>query len=361
MIRTLHRPALLLLSALALGACDQNPTEPVTGFLAGTANERQIGLVLNTTEKALTLFQVGDPTQQRKVALGSSDAVTPVGFAVRGTRAAVPLGNAASVAIVDLQKPALGRVFLLRGGNATGATWVDDQTVLVANLIDDYVGRFTLSQSGDTIRDTVKVAPAPTAIVVRGERAYVVSGNLDEKYAPLGNGVVTVLDTRTLNVLGTVDTGDTNPSDAAFGPDGLLYVVNTTDFSRGSLTIIDPSTLKVVTRVTGMGAGPGRIRFDAQGRALVSGFFFGTLVWDSRTRQFVRGPGNPVCARLADGSCRGAADSAPDEQGNVYQAFFGSPSKKLSPWIFRYRAGSYELMDSISVGPGPYSLQLQKF
>ena len=356
----IERSALLFAGILSLAACEPGTTTPDLGFLAGTDQDPQIGLVVHSGEKALTLFQLGAPTQQRKLSFGASESITPTGFSVRGTRAAVPLGNAASVAVVDLTSQTVSRIFLLPRGNATGSAWADDRTVLVANLIDDYVGRFTVDQTGDTIRQTVEVAPAPTAIVVHGGRAYVVSGNLDENYSPLGNGVVTVLDPANLRVVGTVDTGGRNPLDAAVGPDGKVYVIHGEDFSKGTLSVIDPVTLQA-TALPGFGAGPGSISIDRNGLAYVSGFFFGTLVWNTRTRQFVRGPDNPVCARLANGSCRGSPDADVDRDGNLYQVFFGSARQGLSPWVFRYRAGSYELTDSLAVGQGPYSIQVQSF
>src|SRR5688572_9988282 len=87
---------------LALAACDESPTGEVESFLDGSGGDPQLGLVLNSLGRSLTLFHVGDPSQQREVPFGASTAVTPVGFSVRGTRAAVPLGNASSVALVDL-------------------------------------------------------------------------------------------------------------------------------------------------------------------------------------------------------------------------------------------------------------------
>jgi DNA-binding beta-propeller fold protein YncE len=351
----------LLAATLTLAGCEPSAIDPSLGFLAGSGGEPGIGLVINSTANALTLFQLGDPDRQVQIPFGASDAITPVGFSLRGLNAAVPLGNAASVAIVDLREQEISRIFLFPGGNATGSAWTDDRTVLASNMTDDYVGRFLIDQPGDSIAQTVAVAPAPGTIVVHGGRAFVVSANLDENYAPLGNGVVTALDPVTLEVIGTVETGGTNPTDAAVGPDGLLYVVNTHQYETGSVTIIDPATLQVVSHVPDVAAGPGSIHINEDGLAFISGFFFGTLVLDTGTGEFVRGPENPVCAALEDGSCRGAPDAEPDANGNLYQLFFGSARKGLHPWVFRYRAGSYELIDSIGVGQGPMAIEIERF
>src|SRR5262249_24395661 len=186
------------------------------------------------------------------------------------------------------------------------------------------------------------------------------SANLDKNFAPLGNGVVTAIDPKTMQVLGTATTGGTNSNDAAVGPDGLLYVLNTGDFfAPGSLTIDNPATMQVVTTISNMGVGPGAITIDASGLAYISSFVSGTLVWDTKTRTFVRGPDNPVCAKLADGSCRGAFAAATNQAGDIYQAFFGSTTQ--APYIFVFKAGSFRLSDSIAAGVGPTAIQIRTF
>ncbi|MBV9775081.1 MAG: hypothetical protein JO040_14100 [Gemmatimonadetes bacterium] len=357
-----RRGAAVLFGALALAACDgsDNPFKPELGFIAGTKENQQIGVVVNSTEHALTLFQLGDPSQTRQVSLGSSSLITPVGLSIRGTRAAVPLGNAASVAIVDLEGQKIERFFILPGGNLTGSAWADDRSGLVANTVADYVGRFSLDQAGDTVKARVQVAPAPTEIVMAGDRAMVVSGNLDDNYNYIGNGIVTALDPATLKVLGTVTTGGKNSASAALGPDGLLYVLNTEDYVKEStVTIIDPKTLQATATVGGFGTGAGKITIDRSGLAYVSGFFTGTLVWNTRTRQFVRGTDNPVCAKTTSGACRGAFDAQADENGMLYQVFFGS--RDYAPRVFVYRPGSFQLADSLSAGQGPSSIEIRKF
>ena len=76
-------------------------------------------------------------------------------------------------------------------------------------------------------------------------------------------------------------------------------------------------------------------------------------MFNTATRTFVRGPNNPVCAKLANGSCRGAFATTTNANGDVYQAFFGSTSQGLAPYIFVYKASTFALTDSIAVGSGP--------
>jgi len=351
----------LLLAAAA--SCGDDTVEPIApGFLGGTSSNHEIGVVVNSTGKSVTLFQLGSPTTQQQIALGTSSTVTPVGLAVRGRRAAVPLGNAASVALINLETSAIQRFFVFSSGNATGAAFSDDTTIIVANTARGVVGRVTVGQTGDAVGNTVTVAPQPTTVTMAGNRALVVSSNLDANFAPIGNGIVTAIDPKTMQVLGTATMGGTNSADAAVGPDGLLYVVNTGDFiAQGNLTIVNPATMQVQATIPNMGVGPGAISIDANGLAYISGFFVGTLVWDTKTRAFVRGVNNPVCAKLADGSCRGAFAATTNSAGNLYQVFFGSSAQGLPPYIFVYKAGTFALTDSISAGVGPSAVVIRTF
>jgi hypothetical protein len=359
---SLHLALAALIATAAVG-CGSDSTAPVApGFLGGTSSNHEIGVVLLSTGKALTLFQVGSPTTQQQVPLGTSSTVTPTGLSVRGRRAAVPLGDAASVALVNLETASILRFFTFATGNATGSAFVDDTTVIAANLLLNQVGRFTSNQPADAIGNLITVAPQPTAIVMAGSRALVVSSNLDANFAPIGNGVLTAVDPKTMQIVGTATMGGTNSTAGAVGPDGFVYVLNTGDFvEQGSMTIVNPSTMAIVTTIPNIGVGPGDIFIDGSGLAYISSFFGGTTVFNTATRQFVRGPDNPVCAKLANGNCRGAFAVTTSAAGDVYQAFFGSSSQNLPPYIFVFKAGTYALSDSISVGAGPAELTIRTF
>ncbi len=363
-MHTSVRPAAAFLVLAAAGCSSDSVTNPVApGFLGGTSSNHQIGVVVNSTGHALTLFQLGSPTTTQTIPLGSSSTVTPVSLSLRGRSAAVPLGDAASVALVDLAGGTVKRFFTFASGNATGSAWVDDSTVVAANTGNNTVGRFRVGQTGDAITTTVGVAPAPTEVVVAANRVFVVSGNLNASYAPIGNSIVTAIDPATMTVTGTVSTGGTNATSAAVGPDGKIYVVNTGDYvTPGSLGVINPTTMALETTVPGMGVGPGGITIDANGLAYVSGYYFGTLVWNTATRQFVRGPSNPVCAPIGTtGTCRGAFGAAATTDGSLYQVFFGSANPALAPQVFVYSAGTFALRDSVAVGAGPSDIQIRTF
>ena len=154
-------------------------------FLDGTVANAEIGLIVSTLGNTVRLFQVGDPGEQRTIPLGASSAVTPTGISVWGQRAAVPLGNAASVAILDLRDQQIEGFFLFESGNATGSAFVDHETVFVANQETDQVGSFRIGQASQTIQELVQVTPFPTDVLrVSKSLVLVISSNLDDGYLP---------------------------------------------------------------------------------------------------------------------------------------------------------------------------------
>ena len=332
-------------------------------FHEGTPGNAEIGIIVNSLGNSLRLFQLGDVTETRDIELGASSAVTATGISVRGDLGVVPLGNAASVAVIDLTTQAIGSFFIFASGNATGSTFVDDDVVLVANQTTDEVGRFAISQSSTDITETVAVTQFPTDVIaVSDSMDLVVSGNLDDSFAPAGDGVITGIDPRTMAVVDTVGTGGTNPQFGSLGPDGLLYVINTGDYvSPSTLAVIDPNTMTRLEVVDGFPAGSGDIHVDAAGLVYVSAFFAGTVVWNSVTETFVRDGSDPVCAPIAGGGCRGAFSTHTGADGSLYQTFFGSASQGLDPQLFVYEAETFALTDSIAAGQGPVGIEVATF
>ncbi len=342
-----------------LVACgDSTGVDRPASFLDGSEPNRDVAVILNLN-RSVTMLHVADPTKRDEIALGSSEAITVAGAAIRGRRAAIPLGNAASVLIVGLDEEREPRIFTFASGNATGAAWTDDNTVIAANLFGDYVGRISLTATSTTITNTVAVTPAPTAVVAAGGRALVVSGNLDDSFVPLGNGVVTAVDPATMTIGGTATVG-LNPQDAALGPDGKLYVINTGDYAAvdGTISVVNPQTMTVEATIPGFGNGPGSITVDGAGLAYVSSYSYGTAVWNTVTRQFVRTPAQALCAPSAAG-CRGAARAIAGTDGTVYQAFLGSRTQ--APHVYVYDRAGLALRDSIGVSGGPLWLDVRRF
>lgn len=353
----------LLLTA-AIAACSDNSSPaPTRGFLEGTTTNPDIGIFVNGSANTLLLLQLGAPDQRQELPLGASPSITPVGFAVRGKQALVPLGNAASIALVDLESNSVVRVFTFRAGNATGVAWVNDTIAVAANQIDDYVGRIYINQAGAAITDTVPVTPFPTDVQVHDGKVYVVSSNLDENYAEIDDGAVTVIDPATMTVLDSLTTGGRNPQFGAFGPDGKFYVVNSGEFfaNNGSLAVFSAAVDTIPTVVTGFGDFPGPIKIDAQGRAVISSFNFGSIVYNTATSTFIRAPDAPLCAPTPSDGCRTASDAAFASDGRIYQTYFGSAAQSSPAEIFIYDATSYALVDSIAIPLLPSGVQILDF
>ncbi len=356
--------ALLAALALGLAGCgDDSGTGPDTGrFLDGTAGDPGIALTIASSSNSLLLLQTGAPSERREIPLGASSAVTPTSFSARGSRALIPLGNAASVALVDLEGLRIERFFTFPSGNATGSAWVDDATAIACNQTDDFCGRISVDQTDPAIEETVEVTDFPTGVVTAGSRIFVISSNLDDNFQQIGDGVVTEIDPATLQVVRTFTVGP-NPQFGAVGPDGRLYVTNSGDFGaeNGSLSIIDLETNAVESTVDGFGDFPGPISIDQQGRAFISGFGVGTLVWDTGTRTFLRGLSDPVCAPLSGGGCRGASGAQVAPNADLYQAFFGSASGGLPAYLFIYDGSTLALQDSIAVPLGANGIVIESF
>ncbi|MDZ7778475.1 MAG: hypothetical protein U5R14_00875 [Gemmatimonadota bacterium] len=273
---------------------------------------REIGAVVTSTDVALTLFDVEDPASTETVGLGADGS--PVSLAVRGEYAAVPLGVVPAVAVVDLEAAELERtVSLPEGSGATGAAFVNDSIVLVANPNLNTVT--PVNVLAGTAADEIPVGRYPQGVVVAEGRAYVLNGELEE-FSPDGPSTITVLDAETLAVLDTIELSGENAGAGAVGPDGRLYVIQSGSFgaANGALSVVDPGTGTEVDFFDGFGDFPGSLAVDSDGIAYVGAFGVGTLVWNSATGSFARGPDDAV----APGGVPSTSGIGIDSEGRVY-------------------------------------------
>lgn len=349
-----HAVLLALAGMFTLAACGDDSPQP-RDFLEGTPTDPGILLAVNL-DKALFMLQTGAPDQRVSIGLGTSSAVTPVGLAVLGTFAAVPLGNAASVAYVDLATRTVERYFTFASGNATGVAFVDQATVVVCNQTTDQCGKFDPAQAGNEITGLVTVTQFPASVVAAGGRVFVVSSNLDDNYMQAGPGAVTELNPATMEVVRTFQVG-ANPQYAA-AANNRLYVVNSGDYglNNGTLSVINLANNTVDPVIPGFGDFPGPINIDSRGRAYISSFNYGTAVWSTITTEFLKTPAVPLCVNSAGGACRGAADATVAPNGDVYQAFFGSAATSEAAHYFIFDGDTFALKDSIAVPLGPSGL-----
>jgi YVTN family beta-propeller protein len=271
--------------ALGLAAChDSLGPHPSPGG--------ELGVVLGSVDLSITVFPVDSP--DAALVVGIAPAGTPVSLAARAGLAIVPLGTFPAAAVIELATGQVRSVPLPEGSGATGVAFLDDSTAYVANPGLNTVSRVNVL-SGTAERE-IEVGGYPQAVVARGSRIYVLNGELDETFRPTRNGGVSVIDPATDSVIATIILTGYNPSAAAFGPDGRLYIVNSGTFGQGdgSLSVVDTGSLLEVEHHTGFGEFPGDIELSEDGRAFVSSFFYGIAIWDAANDSFISPPADPL-------------------------------------------------------------------
>lgn len=277
--------ALLLLTVTS--GCDDDGTRPPSSV------DRDLGVVLNSVDLSLTVFDADAPTTP--VTVGLAPAGTPVGLAVRGDRAAVPLGVVPAVAVVDLVLGEVSATFPLpEGSGATGAAFVDDTLLVVTNPGRNSVSPVNLRTG--VVGPEIPVGGYPHGVVAGGGRVVVVNAELGPDFAPAGPGTLTLLDARTLAPAGEVILSGENPGDAAFGPDGRLYVVSSGRFGgeHGSLSVVDVERGVEVAHHGGFGGFPFAVEVGPDALVYVGSFNYGIAVWDPASETFVRPPSDAV-------------------------------------------------------------------
>jgi DNA-binding beta-propeller fold protein YncE len=341
-LRTTRR-LLSVLAVVLLVACSDSsdPTGP------GSPEARSVAAVVNSTEMSLTIFSLDDPDDRTTVGLGADG--TPVGGAVRGEVAAIPLGVVPAVAIVDLAAGELLRtVSLPEGSGATGAHFVNDSIVLVANPLRGSVSPVNV-RSGE-VDSEIETGAYPQAFAESGGRIFVVNSELDESFQPVRDGTLTVLDAGTLEVLGQVELGARNSGGVTTGPDGRLLVMNSGSWGAadGTLSIVDPTSLQEVSLHEGFGDFPGSVAVTPDGRVFASSWSFGLVEWDLSTAAFVRGPDHAI----APGGVPSSAGVTVDPGGAVWSFF---PECAEASSVLRLGA-DHEVAEEVPTGMCPSAM-----
>lgn len=280
---------LLALLVLVVAACGDDGVVDPPG-----SDAREVGVVLNSVDLSLSVFPVDSPrTSRPPIGLGPDGS--PVGFARREELVVVPMGIVPALVVVDVEAGAVVRtVALPAGSGATGAAFLDDSTVLVANP-----GRNTVvpvDVSDGTTGAEVPVGRYPQAVVVSGTKVGVLNAELGPDFQPDGPGTVTVLDRESLEVLGTVSLGATNPGGAATAGDGRVFVVGSGSFGRGdgSLSLVDLERRVEIGHWEGFGEFPFGVAVGPGGRVYVASFAYGLAVWEPATASFAHPPTDPI-------------------------------------------------------------------
>jgi hypothetical protein len=276
-------------AALGIGAC-ADTTAPLPP-------PAEVVLVVNSTEASLSVIPVDAPGSAVKIPLGGTSP-TPVGVSARGQIALVPLGLDNAVAVIDLKTAAVVRTIPLPANSgATGSAFVNDTFAYVGNPNLNTVTRINFI-TGDTA--SVPVGVYPQGLIYTRGRLFVVNGNL-VNFATAGASWITVVDPVTNAKSTGIDsiplTGPGNASFADVGTDGLLYVMNTGNYTsgQGRLSIVDPIARTEQASFAGFGTGPGNVAADATSDHLfVSSYSEGVMEFDVRTRTVLKGAGSGV-------------------------------------------------------------------
>ena len=338
---------LLLLGALFLAACFGDGTEPLPLETA------EVGVVLGSVDRSLTIFEVENPTQTRSVGVGLDGS--PVSMAVRGNLAAVPLGVVPAVAVVDLKEGMLVRtVGLPQGSGATGVAFLNDSIVLVGN--SDLNSVTPINVLAGTRGSNIEVRRFPQAIVVEGGRAFVLNAELELEIElgfpiPDGPATVSVIDIESLTVTSTIQLSGENAGAGGVGSDGRLYIVNSGSFGavNGSLSVVNLTSLTEVEHHTGFGDFPGSLALGPSARAFVGAFSYGVVVWDTSLDAFIRGPGEA----LEPGGIPSTSGVGFDEAGRLYTLTTGFCD---SPGTANRHDGAYDVEITIPVGICPVAI-----
>jgi hypothetical protein len=340
-IRTLVRSlAMFFVAPLLLAGCDTTTGPEETPA-------REVGVVVNSSDRSITVFRVDDPSVRSTIGVGPDG--TPGRLALRGEIAVVPLGTVPAAAVIDLRAGALLRtVPLPQGSGAAGAAFLNDSIVLVANSNLGTVSPINV-RSGARGAD-LPVGRYPQVLVSVSDTVYVVNAELGADFQPAGPSTLTVIVGSPPRVLHTITLRGTNAGDAAVAPGGRLFVIHSGRFGEpeGSLSVVDRGTLTETAHHTGFGTGPGSIAVDAEGRAYVGAFGVGMLVWDSSSGSFTRGPTNAV----VPGGVASTSGVGIDSAGRLYAL---EPECQNASVVFRL-SSAFGIEQEIPVGTCPLAI-----
>ena len=281
---------LVIVTALTLGvvACEGDGPTGVENGVPGL----ETAVVVNSMDLSITVFPVDSPSMVHTI--GLAQAGSPVSIAVREGRAAVPLGLLSAAAVIELATGDVQTIPLPENSGATGVAFLNDSIAYVANPGLNTVS--PLNVLDRTAAAEIAVGIYPQAVAAASDHVLVLNAELDETFRPAREGAISVIDPAANTEVAAILLSGFNPSAAAFGPDGLLYVVNSGSFGQGdgSLSVVDVSALSEVEHHTGFGEFPGAIAFGPTGHAYISSFSYGVAVWDAQGDTFIRSPSDPL-------------------------------------------------------------------
>lgn len=322
----------------ALGCADTNAPLPAP---------EEVLLVVNSTASTLSIVPVESPNKAVAVPLAGTTP-TPVGVSARKDIAIVPLGLDNAVAVVDLRGATVLRTIPLPDNSgATGSTVVDDSIAYVGNPNLNTVSRVNYLTGATS---EVAVGVFPQGLVFTRGKVFVLNGNL-VNFAPAGPSWITVIDPATNARAGVGDsialTGPGNAGFADVAPDGLMYVMNTGDYSSGEgrLSVVDPLARTELASHSGFGTGPGNVASDNNSHLFISSFAEGVMEFDLDSNKVVLGAGHGI-------QVPGNSAVATDSKGRLY-AISSGPCAGGKPGLAHVFDTSLTEIRTITLGECP--------
>ncbi len=331
-----------------LSACDDD-----SGLVnAPPIEPTEIGIIVNSTDVSVTLFAVDTPGVTRSVGLNPGGAGSPTTIAARKNLAVVPLGFFPAAAIVDLLTDSVRSVPLPNNSGATGVAFLNDSIAYVANSdlnTVSVINTFTATAGAE-----IPVGIYPQAIVTRNDEVYVLTAQL-ENFVPARPGRISVIDANTNTVIDSIILSGLNPAAAVFGSDGLLYVINSGNFSlgNGSLSVVNVGTRQEVEHHEGFGEFPGDVAYGPMDRVYVSAFAYGIAVWDAVADSFIRPPADPL---IIDGNSSSSGVGF-DSVDRLYSLV---PGDCLNPSLAYRLNDDYSVDTDIQAGGCPFAVTFTK-
>jgi hypothetical protein len=339
--RRIARLAVFPLAA-ALAACSSgdSPTTP-------HSSPTKLEVILNSVDNTLTLVSPDSTNPStRTVALGPQG--TPVGAAVRGAVAVVPMGTYPFAAIVDLRTGMVTKMAALPANSgATGVAFLNDSIAIVANPNRNSVSPVNVFTG--TVLPEVAVGTYPQAVVSGGTGlVFVLNANL-VNFSPAGPGSVSAL-TSTSAVSATVQLHGINPA-AGVVSGTRLFIINSGHFGAndGSLSVINLAS-GTEENFPGFGEFPGSIDAGPDGNAYVGVYGKGILEWSPALRDFVRGLDNPI----VPGGAPPVSALAFDASGRLHTLNPGNCDAAGKE--YRLNSGAFTVARTVTTGICPFDI-----
>jgi hypothetical protein len=216
-------------------------------------------------------------SQAVKRDIGQTGSV-PTAIEIQGNRAYVVNGFSDNIQVFNLnQDPPsqVGTIVLPPGSNPVAIAFLDNNHAYVVNFTAHGVALVNVQTRqcellivrSDSVpintspcQEVTTVNPDffedPTGVAIANGKVYVANANLNDFFEPAGNGFVTVIDTGTNNILGTINTTGQNEIGMITNVDDRLYVVNSgaTIFDSVTGTFIcdidSPPSINVISAQT---------------------------------------------------------------------------------------------------------------